>query len=71
MTTMKRRYPDGMALEPGQVLESNNGGDAAATSESIDNLFITMVRSAEMIICLSHCSLCLYFLISSPSQFTI
>jgi len=50
MTTMKRRYPDGIALEPDQILGSNDGllprmtGDVAASSESIDNLFLTMVR---------------------------
>ena len=52
MATMKRRHPDGIALEPGQILpennENNNGGSpptgAATSSESIDNLFITMVR---------------------------
>lgn len=52
MTTMKRRYPDGIVLEPVQILEKgiNDGSPptAASTSpESIDNLFITMVRSHE------------------------
>lgn len=49
MATMKRRYPDGIALETGQVAENSNGGgigsgDAAKSSEPIDDLFITMVR---------------------------
>ena len=50
MATMKRRYSDGIALETGQVAENSNGGgrgegDAATSSESIDDLFITMVRT--------------------------
>ena len=63
MTTMKRRYPDGIVLEPVQILEKgiNDGSPptAASTSpESIDNLFITMVRSHEcMLLCSRVCTI--------------
>eukprot|EP00985_Skeletonema_marinoi_P021024 scaffold12664_cov93-Skeletonema_marinoi.AAC.2 len=56
MATMKRRYPDGIALEPGQIIpdnnENNNGGSpptgATTTSESVDDLFITMCFYARL-----------------------
>ena len=43
---MKRRHPDGIAIEAEQIIKNSNGslGDTTS-SESIDHLFITMVRS--------------------------
>ncbi len=50
MATMKRRYPDGIALETGQVAENSNGGGIGlenAARSSTDDLFITMVRRSR------------------------
>ena len=46
MATMKRRHPDGIAIEAEQIINNCNGslGDTTS-SESMDHLFITMVRS--------------------------
>mmetsp|Transcript_24951 Transcript_24951/g.39182 ORF Transcript_24951/g.39182 Transcript_24951/m.39182 type:complete len:136 (-) Transcript_24951:87-494(-) len=53
MATTKRRYPDGMAIESVQIAENSSDslglGDAATrSSESIDNLFITMCFYARL-----------------------
>ncbi|KAL7501307.1 hypothetical protein ACHAWT_011112 [Skeletonema menzelii] len=50
MATMKRRHPDGIALEAVHIIKNSNGslGDAATSSESIDHLFITMCFYARL-----------------------
>ena len=69
MATIKRRHPDGIALEAEQIIKNSNGslGDAATSSESIDHLFITMVRSLRN---LSFFVVALFLLAISPHNFS-